>query len=314
MKTYLALALCLGLGAPVARAESGPKLEQLNTALPPLPGAADPSELLEEDDGFLAKMPEPPKSMFPQEAPKAEPKAEPIAEPKVEKVEAASSALQPIARRPGSGLTLPGTALQPMEASAAQIPSAPAALAPLVPPPQPAAAAQPVQPPLTLPVTAPEAKNSAPLIVVPATAPVTTTPPIPTPQRAPTNTKEKFVETKVSLEDPISIHGPEFAILLTDGKFRPARVRLRAGETSKILFTTLGPKPAALIIERLRVQKWLTRPEEAAKRSPASVAAPWEINRELTANRLTEIAIEPVKGNYTFHDAISGASGEIIVE
>ena len=81
------------------------------------------------------------------------------------------------------------------------------------------------------------------------------------------------------------MRGPEVAIVLTDGKFRPARVRLRAGETTRLLFTTLGHKPAALIIERLRVQKWLARPEEAARRSPASVSAPWEVNRELSLQR-----------------------------
>jgi len=300
MKTYLALVLLLGVNLPFARAESGPpRLDALSKAMPPLPGAADPSEMLEDDEGLP-----PPKSIAPKPAPVAaqpEPPNEGKAEPN-------SNALEPIARRTLPGLTLPGSAvLQPKEATAAQAPV-------LSPAAAPAAASMPALQPLAAPPSAKtQPKVSTPTITVSDSVPAPVA--APSPQRTPSNdTKEKFVETKVSLEDPTNVHGPEFAILLTDGKFRPARVRLKAGETSRILFTTLGPKPAALIIERLRVQKWLTRPEEANKRSPASVNAPWEVNRELSANRLTEIAIEPVKGNYMFHDAISGAAGEIIVE
>lgn len=133
------------------------------------------------------------------------------------------------------------------------------------------------------------------------------------PTKAPADKKDKVVETKIMMQEPAPVQGPELAVVLADGRFRPARLRLKQGEATRILFTTLGRKPAALIIERLRVQRWLSRPEEAALRSPAS-SGPWELNREVNSNRLTEIVLDPVKGTYSFHDAISGATGEIIVE
>lgn len=135
--------------------------------------------------------------------------------------------------------------------------------------------------------------------------------------RAPANaekTADKMVETKVSLTQPAPAQGPELAIVLSEGKFHPSRIRLKQGEQTKLLFTTIGKKPAALIIERLRVQKWLSRPEEAALRAPASTNSPWEVNREVSSNRMTEVLLDPVRGSYSFHDAISGATGEIVVE
>jgi hypothetical protein len=195
---------------------------------------------------------------------------------------------------------------------------APAPATAAVPVPAPAtpevaaapAPATPAAPKAAPPGPAPSAPNLAGPVALPAIA----GPPPPEVSRAPTNSSsaENVTETKVNITDPTIARGPEMSIILSDGKFRPSRIRLKAGETTRLLFTTLGHKPAALIIERLRVQKWLTRPEEAVRRTPSS--APWEVNRELSSNRLTEVALDPVRGNYTFHDAISGAAGEIVVE
>ena len=39
----------------------------------------------------------------------------------------------------------------------------------------------------------------------------------------------------------------------------------------------------------------------------------WEMEREINASRVTEVLLDPKVGTYSFHDAISGAHGEIIV-
>ncbi len=310
MKVLLLITLGLGLGAaPYAQAEAGPKAEKSAAGLPPLPKHDDPSSLLDDDDlgapaptgitafqnkplrpESLGKAPQPGEDLLPiSMAPAMPPK------PKD------SISLEPVMKASSpTVLTLPAQAIAPSSATAPSLSPGALALPKAVSP-------QVLGPRLATPLSLPSLQ--APPATVSATPPAVSTPAA---SRTPSN--EKMVETKVSLDEPTNVRGPEVAIVLTDGKFRPARLRLRSGETTRLLFTTLGHKPAALIIERLRVQKWLARPEEAAKRAPASNAAPWEVNRELSSTRLTEIALDPVRGNYTFHDAISGATGEIVVE
>lgn len=303
MKALLLLMFGLGLAAaPSAKAEAGPKAEKPSIGLPPLPLHDDPSSFLDDDGAgsppapmginpfqskplrpeSLGKAPEPTEANLPISMAPALPPAKPREMPPLEPITKAAA---------------PTAMSLPPLATSATTPLPPGALA--LPKPT---AQQVLGPRLATPLTLPTLPTAA-AVTTPAA-----------PARAPSNSTEKMVETKVSLDDPTSVRGPEVAIVLTDGKFRPARLRLRAGETTRLLFTTLGHKPAALIIERLRVQKWLSRPEEAAKRTPASASAPWEANRELSSTRLTEISLDPVRGNYTFHDAISGATGEIIVE
>jgi len=100
--------------------------------------------------------------------------------------------------------------------------------------------------------------------------------------------------------------GPEVAIILAQSRFYPSRIRLKAGEKTRLVFATVNRKPAALVMEQFQVQRWV-----AASPVPHQ---PWEITRELSIDRLTEIIVEPTQGSYSFHDALSGAVGEIIVE
>lgn len=104
---------------------------------------------------------------------------------------------------------------------------------------------------------------------------------------------------------------PEVAIILSHHRFHPEKVRLKKGIQTRLIFTTLNKRPAALIIERLDLQRWLAKDPP-----PANVLekAQWEVNREISTDRMTEIIIEPEKGEYSFHDALTGAKGEIIVE
>lgn len=101
----------------------------------------------------------------------------------------------------------------------------------------------------------------------------------------------------------------EVAVILMNARFYPSRLRLKEGQPTKLIFTSLNPKPAALIVEQLQVQRWI-----AGEGGIAITEAQPEITRELTPNRITEVLLEPKRGTYSFHDALSGAVGEIVVE
>jgi hypothetical protein len=105
-------------------------------------------------------------------------------------------------------------------------------------------------------------------------------------------------------------YSPEVAVVLSNDKFFPSRVKLFEGQPARLIFATTNRKPAALIIERLKFQRWIAK--EPKLSSPES--GKFELNRELVTNRVTEVTFEPKRGSYTFHDAVSGASGEILVE
>lgn len=105
--------------------------------------------------------------------------------------------------------------------------------------------------------------------------------------------------------------GTEIAIILSRDRFYPSQIRIRAGVPTTLIFTTVNKKPAALVIEPLAVQRWI------ASESPDPVeraTKPAEITREINGDRATTVSFEPTKGKYGFHDALSGARGEIIVE
>jgi len=104
---------------------------------------------------------------------------------------------------------------------------------------------------------------------------------------------------------------PEVAVILSAKRFFPARIRLKEGQSTRLLFTSLNPRPAALVIEQLQVQRWIA----SEKGQSAGLGrVPAEILREIGNNRMTEILLQPQRGTYTFHDALSGAVGEIVVE
>lgn len=101
----------------------------------------------------------------------------------------------------------------------------------------------------------------------------------------------------------------EVAVILSGHRFYPARVRLKEGQAIKLIFTTLNKKPAALVMEQLQVQRWIAK-EDGSTNMESEI----EITRELSPLRITEISLRPKKGAYSFHDALSGAVGEIVVE
>lgn len=108
---------------------------------------------------------------------------------------------------------------------------------------------------------------------------------------------------------------PEIAVILHNKQFFPSRIRLKAGIPTKVYFTTTAERPAAIVVEQLQVQKWLAK-DGAPERKIASEydRAKFEVTREVVANKMTEITFEPRRGTYGFHDAISGAKGQIVVE
>jgi hypothetical protein len=106
--------------------------------------------------------------------------------------------------------------------------------------------------------------------------------------------------------------GPEVSVILAENRFYPSKIRLREGEPIRLVFTTVNPKPAALILEGLGMQRWLK--QNMPPSSSEEARARWEVTREIASDRLTEIVLEPQPGTYTFHDALSGATGEITVE
>ncbi len=95
----------------------------------------------------------------------------------------------------------------------------------------------------------------------------------------------------------------DVAVLLSNNQFFPSRIRLKEGSQTRLIFATLNKKPAALIIEKLQVQRWIAKGEDKQ-----------EITREISSSKVTEIVLSPVRGSYSFYDAMSGASGEIVVE
>lgn len=108
---------------------------------------------------------------------------------------------------------------------------------------------------------------------------------------------------------------PEVAIILHGKQFFPSRIRLKAGVPTKVYFTTTAERPAAIVVEQLQVQKWLAKDGNPDRKIASEYdRAKFEVTREVVANKMTEITFEPRRGTYGFHDAISGAKGQIVVE
>ncbi|MEZ4750826.1 MAG: hypothetical protein R3B54_09450 [Bdellovibrionota bacterium] len=105
----------------------------------------------------------------------------------------------------------------------------------------------------------------------------------------------------------------EVSVILSQQNFFPATIRLAPDKQAKLYFTTTNKKPAALIIERLNIQRWIAKDGAPVPQNDVE-RAPWEITREVGFDRVTEVTIIPKKGSYSFYDALSGARGEIVVE
>lgn len=105
----------------------------------------------------------------------------------------------------------------------------------------------------------------------------------------------------------------DFSVILSGSQFYPARIRMKSSPKTRIIFTTTGRKPAALVFEKLQINRWIAGESE----KPADGSArPHKVEeyRELSTSRVTEISFEATPGNYQFYDALSGAAGEIIVD
>jgi len=174
---------------------------------------------------------------------------------------------------------------------------------------------------------APAAEVAAPVVkkAKPAKAAVADVPaeaPAPIAEKPATVTKvpEEIVAVPAPREQVEKLSGgalpefplePEVAIILSAQRFFPARIRLKDGQATRLLFTSLNSRPAALVIEQLQVQRWIAS-EKGSNNGLGRVPA--EILREIGNNRMTEVMLQPQRGTYTFHDALSGAVGEIVVE
>jgi len=105
----------------------------------------------------------------------------------------------------------------------------------------------------------------------------------------------------------------DFSIILSNNEFYPSKIVLKPGSTIRLLFTTTNKKSAALVIEKLNIQRWINS-QFAGEKTKELDRTKFEVNRELSANRVTEITFQAKPGTYSFHDVITGASGEISVE
>lgn len=105
----------------------------------------------------------------------------------------------------------------------------------------------------------------------------------------------------------------DFSIILSNNEFYPSKIVLKPGSTIRLLFTTTNKKSAALVMEKLNIQRWISSQFDGEKTKELD-RTKFEVNRELSANRVTEITFQAKPGTYSFHDVITGASGEISVE
>lgn len=110
---------------------------------------------------------------------------------------------------------------------------------------------------------------------------------------------------------------PEVSIILSGKQFVPSFVRLKSGHRSKLFVTSIGKKPSAIVIERLSVQRWVAQHDaifSGANTRESSKTEGEAINREINSTKITEIVLDAKPGTYSFHDPLSGARGEIIIE
>ena len=105
----------------------------------------------------------------------------------------------------------------------------------------------------------------------------------------------------------------DFSIILSNNEFYPSKIVLKSGASVRLLFTTTNKKSAALVIEKLNIQRWVSSQIDGDTKKELD-RTKFEVNRELSANRVTEIEFQLKSGVYSFHDVITGASGEISVE
>lgn len=104
----------------------------------------------------------------------------------------------------------------------------------------------------------------------------------------------------------------EAAVILSRNQFYPSRITVPNGTRVRIWFTTVETRPAALVVEGLKMQRWIA--SDSNSNFAGGAPGYFELQRELTRERVTEITLQPNTGTYPFFDALSGARGEIVVE
>ncbi|NBX04294.1 MAG: hypothetical protein EBR02_09615 [Alphaproteobacteria bacterium] len=126
---------------------------------------------------------------------------------------------------------------------------------------------------------------------------------------------EKVADTSIALESEkqsvsselVALPGvSDFSIIFSGDKFYPSVIRMKQnGNKNRLLFVSLGSKPAALVFVKPRIQRWISN--ESGNQSA-------EEFREVNSSKITEIEFSAEPGNYEYYDALSGARGEIKVE
>jgi hypothetical protein len=144
----------------------------------------------------------------------------------------------------------------------------------------------------------------------PPPLPAATTPAVSVPPSPPVIT-EKIAQQSTPMVPMPGV--PDVAVILANNQFYPSRIKLRDGMQTRLIFATINKRPAALVFERLQIQRWIAK-EEGAQAPTENDRIRFEATREVTSSRITEIVLEPKRGIYSFHDAMTGATGEIIVE
>ena len=94
-------------------------------------------------------------------------------------------------------------------------------------------------------------------------------------------------------------------------------IHLKTGVKTKLVFATVNEKPAALVVEDLKIQRWLSKNAEAGEEAvdkTERMASSTDVTRELVSDRIVELTIKPSEGSYSFYDALTGAQGKILVE
>ena len=135
---------------------------------------------------------------------------------------------------------------------------------------------------------------------------------VPTPTPTPTLTPTPAPQAATPSTEVVLPAAAEAAVILSRNRFYPSKIQMPAGTKVRIWFTTVESKPAALIVEGLKMQRWIA--SENASLTPSTAPDYFELQRELSRERVTEITLEPSAGTYPFFDALSGARGEIVVQ
>ncbi len=187
------------------------------------------------------------------------------------------------------------TPVAPAPAPVVEVPvSAPAPVAT-----EPAPAPIPV---VEAPVVNPETAPAAPVLLPIEPKPETTIQPLQAEVPKPNSEDPPTTESKEE---------SEVAIIFYRNRFFPSRLRVREGKAIRFMVANLNAKPAAFFIESLHIQRWI------AGHTGRDIAS--EIPKEILESKnpkpgYVEINTTLAKGEYLYHDPVSGAYGILEVD